>query len=163
MWYNKLGGADCHPLIRNGIDALGYVCFTSGAMEVALGESLLSTNTSPRLVQWFSLIAAVIATTVHSADMYDQEGDAVRGRRTLPLVIGDIPARWILAISIQGWGLICLGFWNAPWAPRAFSVTLTALVVFRTLAYRDISSDKSTFVIWNAWISLLYILPIMGQ
>ncbi|RYC55761.1 hypothetical protein CHU98_g10452 [Xylaria longipes] len=164
MWYNNYGGADCHPVIRNGINALGYVCFTSGAMEVTLGEPLfLPTSTSPRLVQWFSLIAAVVITTVHSQDLYDQEGDAVRGRRTLPLVIGDIPARWTLAISLQVWGVICPGFWNVSWAPRALSFALTALVGFRTLSYRDISSDKSTFVIWNIWISFLYMLPVIGK
>lgn len=35
-WYNNLGGADGHPFIRNAINALGYICLTSGAMEAAL-------------------------------------------------------------------------------------------------------------------------------
>ncbi|KAI0528370.1 UbiA prenyltransferase family-domain-containing protein [Xylaria digitata] len=164
MWYNRFGSADYHPLIRNGIYALGYLCFTSGAMEVALGESLfLFTNISPLLVQWLGLIAAVIVTTVHSQDLYDQKGDAVRGRRTLPFVIGDGPSRWILAIAIYEWGLICPRFWNASWTPRVLSIGLASLIGFRTLSYRDISSDKSTFLIWNIWVSLLYMLPLMAQ
>lgn len=32
--------------------------------------------------------AGVILTTVHTQDMYDKEGDAARGRQTLPLVMG---------------------------------------------------------------------------
>lgn len=34
-WYNNFGGADRGLIIRNLINALGYICFTSGAMEVA--------------------------------------------------------------------------------------------------------------------------------
>lgn len=39
-WYNHFAGADRSYLVRNLINALGYVCFTSGAMEVALSFTL---------------------------------------------------------------------------------------------------------------------------
>lgn len=34
-WYNNFGGADGHPIMRDAMNALGYMCFASGAMEVS--------------------------------------------------------------------------------------------------------------------------------
>ncbi|KUI72061.1 hypothetical protein VM1G_11830 [Cytospora mali] len=88
-WYNNFGGADHHPVLRNTINALGYSCFTSGAMEVALAAPLPLSTTGP-FSRWFAILAGIILTTVHTQDMYDQEGDAIRNRRTMPLVVGDV-------------------------------------------------------------------------
>ncbi|KAI0141713.1 UbiA prenyltransferase family-domain-containing protein [Xylariaceae sp. FL1272] len=163
-WYNNFNGADCHPLIRNGINALGYLCFASGAMEVALGvPHFLQTITAPRLVQWFGLVACVIFTTVHAQDMYDQEGDAVRGRQTLPLVLGDGRSRSLLAISTLVWSWVCPGFWNVGWEFRTASLLLALMICIRTLSFRDVGSDKKTFVIWNIWISVTFMLPLAGS
>lgn len=103
-WYNNFGGSDQHPVVRNLISALGYLCFTSGALEAALGGTPLPFRTAPRLTRWLLVIAGIILSTVHAQDMYDQEGDAKRGRRTVPLVIGDAPARWTIAIPMLVWG-----------------------------------------------------------
>ncbi|KAI1377901.1 UbiA prenyltransferase family [Hypoxylon crocopeplum] len=160
MWYNNFGGADTNPLLRNIINALGYICFISGAMEVALG-TYLPLSASSGLARWFGVISGIIITTIHSQDMYDQEGDALRGRRTLPLVLDDGPARWIIALWMPVWGVLCPNFWNTTLAARAVSLVLAALVGLRTLAYRNVPSDKVTFVIWNVWVSLIYILPLL--
>ncbi|KAL8651747.1 MAG: hypothetical protein Q9210_003078 [Variospora velana] len=37
-WYNDRGGADSSFVVRNFINACGFVCYSSGAMEVALGR-----------------------------------------------------------------------------------------------------------------------------
>lgn len=50
-WYNNFGGVDSHPFVRNAINALGYLCFISGAMKVALGGPIpLSTSGPPSLL-----------------------------------------------------------------------------------------------------------------
>ncbi|KAL8671616.1 MAG: hypothetical protein Q9168_003889 [Polycauliona sp. 1 TL-2023] len=123
-WYNNFGGGDKSCLIRNIINGCGYVCFTSGAMEVALGLPLpLETS----LLRWFGIIAAIIFSTVHLQDMYDQAGDRVKGRNTVPLVIGDGHARWIIAVAMPFWGSVCPLYFNA-----GFSVTLSSLVLWST-------------------------------
>lgn len=160
IWYNNLGGADGHPLVRNAINALGYTCFTSGAMEVAIGSSL---PLSGAVVAWFGMLGAIIATTVHGQDLYDQEGDAARGRRTLPLVFGDGLARWILGVFMLIWGVVCPGFWNSPLIVRALSLGLALAVAVRTLAFRSVASDRATFVVWNVWICSVYALPLTGR
>ncbi|KAI1370585.1 UbiA prenyltransferase family-domain-containing protein [Hypoxylon crocopeplum] len=145
-WYSRLGGGDSHPLVRNFINAAGYICFTSGAMEVALGTPL---SGDEQLAGWFGIIGGVITTTMHIQDMYDQEGDAGRGRRTMPLVIGDVPARWVIAFWMVIWGIFCLRFWDNTLMIQGIMLVIAMLVGFRTIMYRTVSSDKTTFVIWN--------------
>lgn len=161
VWYNNFGGGDCHPLIRNAINAMGYVCFTSGALEVALG-TMLPFASSSSLLQWLCIIAGIIMTTVHTQDMYDQEGDGLRGRRTVPLVIGDVPARWTIALWMLVWGAVCPHAWDAPVVVRLLGLTLAGLVGFRSLVWRKVSSDKTTFIIWNVWMCYVYLLPVCG-
>ncbi|KAI7776262.1 UbiA prenyltransferase family [Diaporthe eres] len=162
-WYNNLGGADSHPIIRNLINALGYLCFISGAMEVALGGPIPLSTSGPqsRLLWWFGVLGGVILTTVHAQDMADQEGDALRGRWTIPLVIGDGPARWTIATTMMFWAYICPAMWRGSALSRALTVALSILVGVRILMRRSGPSDKKTFVIWNVWVSTLYILPLL--
>ncbi|KAI1142051.1 UbiA prenyltransferase family-domain-containing protein [Hypoxylon sp. FL0543] len=162
VWYNNLGGADYHPLIRNAINALGYVCFTSGAMEAALGMPL-PFCTSSRLVEWLGVIAGIIVTTVHVHDMYDQEGDALRGRRTLPLVIGDMLARWVTAFWMLIWGICCPIFCGTGFIAQVSGLVLSLSVALRTLLYRNVSSDRLTCLTWNIWMSFVYLLPLFAR
>ncbi|KAI1410214.1 UbiA prenyltransferase family [Hypoxylon sp. FL1857] len=162
VWYNNLGGADHHPLVRNAINALGYVCFTSGAMEAALGMPL-PFSTSSRLVEWLGVVAGIIMTTVHVHDMYDQEGDALRGRRTLPLVIGDTSARLVMVFWMLVWGVCCPMFWDTTVFARVSSLVLAMLIGSRTLLYRDVSSDRVTCLVWNIWMSFVYFLPLCAR
>ena len=159
-WYNHFAGADSSCLVRNLINALGYVCFTSGAMEVALGFPL---PVETRLVEWFGVIAAVIFTTVHLQDMYDQLGDRIRGRKTVPLIIGDGPARWMTAITMIFWSYLCPRFWNSAMAVTALSVLLANTVAARCLLLRTIEADRLTFKLWNLWMTLVFLLPLLSQ
>lgn len=165
VWYNNFGGADCHPFVRNAINALGYVSFTSGAMEAALATPLpfWEAGRVSRLGQWLCILCGVVFTTVHTQDMYDQAGDAIRSRRTLPLVIGDGPARWTIAFWMFVWGILCPAFWGISGTFFGLSLFLAVSVGTRILFYRSISSDKTTFLVWNIWISSLYISPLIHQ
>ncbi|KAI0012739.1 UbiA prenyltransferase family-domain-containing protein [Xylariaceae sp. FL0662B] len=155
-WYSGFGGGNDHPLLRNFINAAGYVCFTSGAMEAALGVPL---SGHYQQAKWFGIIGGIITTTMHVQDMYDQEGDAGRGRHTMPLAIGDKPARWLIAFWMIAWGIFCPRFWGVASIVQILAVSVAALVAFRTVAFRDVANDKVTFVIWNCWVSLIFTLP----
>ncbi|CAF9904425.1 MAG: hypothetical protein ALECFALPRED_008547 [Alectoria fallacina] len=159
-WYNNLAGGDANCFVRNLINACGYVCFTSGAMEVALGFPL---PLETRLLHWFGVIAATVFTTVHLQDMYDQTGDRVRGRKTVPLVIGDVPARWSIAIPMVIWGFVCPRFWNGGIAVLAPSLVLAGTVAARSLLLTTIEGDRMTFKLWNAWMTLVFVLPLMSR
>lgn len=100
--YNDLHGADISCLTRNLINACGFIYFYFGALQVMLGGPELSVF---RYLGWWwlAVIALVVFSTVHTQDMYDQRGDAKRNRRTVPLVIGDAPARWTIALPMVVW------------------------------------------------------------
>jgi hypothetical protein len=89
VWYNNRGGADANSITRNNINALGYICFISGALKVALDTTVAFIGRSA-LEKWLGIIASIIFTTIHGQDLYDQKGDAARGRRTELFVIGDV-------------------------------------------------------------------------
>ncbi|VUC21559.1 unnamed protein product [Clonostachys rosea] len=169
-WYNNLGGADCNPFVRNLINSLGYTCFLTGALEAAANQPLfflvLSQSTPFSLApmaSWVAIIAGIVFTTVHSQDMYDQAGDAARQRRTVPLVIGDAPARWMLAVCMVVWGILCPIFWDAATLARVVCAVLAGAVALRSLVLRDVDSDKRTFVVWNSWMAVVYALPLTAR
>ena len=159
-WYNNFAGGDNGFLVRNLINALGYICFLSGALEVAVGCPL---PVKARLIQWFSMIAAIVFSTVQLQDMYDQGGDSMRGRRTVPLVIGDGPARWTTAFLMIFWAYVCPRFWNSAMAVIALSLLLAGTVIARSLLLRTVEDDRLTFKLWNAWMTLVFLLPLLSQ
>jgi 4-hydroxybenzoate polyprenyltransferase len=84
----------------NAINALGFCCFASGALEVALSTPLLSSPGHREIIRWLGIIAVVVASTVQMQDIGNQEGDRMRGRKSLPLTVGDGPARWMIAVPM---------------------------------------------------------------
>ena len=88
-WYNDRGGADRSCIFRNLINAFGFICYASGATEVASRTELLDSPFKP-----------IVVSSIHTQAMYDQIGDSIRGRLSDPLVIRDAPTRWTIAISI---------------------------------------------------------------
>ncbi|PLB50875.1 hypothetical protein P170DRAFT_446081 [Aspergillus steynii IBT 23096] len=171
IWYNNIGGGDNSPILRNLINALGYLCFTTGALEIALGKQLRFTleavssysGAENHLIQWLLVIAGIIFTTVHLQDLYDQVGDAARDRRTIPLVIGDGPTRWTIAIPMLVWGVICPRFWGLAGGLLSLSIGLAYTVALRVLLVRGGQSDRMTFRLWNCWISTIYVMPLFVQ
>ncbi|KAF1956307.1 hypothetical protein CC80DRAFT_593774 [Byssothecium circinans] len=175
-WYNDLGGSDTSCIIRNFINGLGYNCFASGATEVALGMGLLPYTNVPlslsemlnparpdRILfwKWVAILVTVITTTAHAQDIHDQEGDSLRGRHTVPLVIGDVPARVSMVIGVWFWTFTCCLFWNVGIVPYLLIGSVAATVSARTMLYRSVKSDKKTFLIWNGWVTTIYMLPVL--
>ena len=158
-WYNDLGGADTSCIIRNFINACGFICFASGALEVAIERSL---QLDSQLVLWLGVIFTTVFLTVQTQDMYDQTGDQQRGRRTVPLELGDAAARLTIAIPMAILCWVCPRFWRVPPLGYVGPVALGTTVAVRTLTYRDVSADKVTFRIWNLWMVSLYTLPALS-
>ncbi|KAF3764062.1 hypothetical protein M406DRAFT_339778 [Cryphonectria parasitica EP155] len=160
VWYNDLGGSDTHFLIRNFINACGFVCYASGAMEVALGRALPVSLTA---ISWFAMIGAAVLTSVHSQDMADQEGDRLRGRKSVPLTVGDEPSRWTIALFVSAFSILGPSFWGLAWLGYAAPVVLGATVAVRTLSCRSVMADKITFRVWNLWMVAMYFLPLIAS
>lgn len=157
--YNDLGGADESFVVRNLINAFGFMCYSSGATIVAGGYGQFTLNAVA--YQWLAMVGGIVFTTLQMQDMADQEGDQARGRGTIPLVLGDGPARWTIVIPVLVWSVACPWFWELH--PYAFivPVTLGLLLSLRLLLLRSVDADKTTWKVWNVWISSVYLLPLI--
>ena len=163
--YNDLNGGDIDCVLRNFINACGYTCFSSGAMQVVIGQfgdSSLYTNSALRPWLWWSaLLACIVFSTVQAQDMYDQRGDAARNRKTVPLVLGDGPARWTIAVPTVFYSWLAPFLWKTSMLGYVFPVSLGTIIATRTLVIRSQEADKRTFQIWNLWIGSVYSLPMI--
>jgi len=170
-WYNFANGAEDSFAVRNFINAAGYLSFALGATEVGLRNSAtmcVPLETCTRLgYNWLFVLAGVVFTTVHIQDIPDQKGDGARGRKTLPLVIGDHSARWSVGVMVLGWSFVAARMWTLGNAASFLPIGLGAIVALRLVAWGNNSSDegiqrdKMTFRIWNIWVISLYFLPLL--
>jgi 4-hydroxybenzoate polyprenyltransferase len=158
--YNETGAGDVF-YARNFLNAAGYLSFVLGAVEVV--TSFHDGTFSIAGQQWFALIFAVIASTGHMQDIPDQAGDEARGRRTLPLAIGDWNARISIAVLVPAWSLIAVAFWGTGFLGSVPTAFLGGMLACRVLSGKasDQNGDKISFLIWNAWVVSLYLLPIL--
>lgn len=158
--YNDFNLADSSWVSRNAVNGLGFFSFTSGALEVVRAKPLdFASTEDAATIRWLWLIATVVFSTVQAQDFEDQEGDRLRERKTMPLDLGDTPARLFTAALMIVWSVVCPHFWDLNCLIRSFFFGLGLCYSARVLAFRDVISDKRTFWIWNTWMVALYSLP----
>lgn len=155
--YNDLGGADENYNIRNLINAFGFMCYSSGSLKVAVGSEYEISN---HAMPWISIIGMMVFSTLSMQDMPDIPGDSLRGRKTLPLVHGEVFARWAIAVPILFWSFVCPLFWELECVAYLASVGLGGLLAFRVLVFRNVKSDGISWKMWCAWTISLYFLPL---
>ena len=158
-WYNEKNGAESCA-IRNFINAAGYIGFVYGAVEVAVGPGAKMTVVA---IHWFLLIGLIIFSTVQIQDIQDQVGDKARGRSTLPLLIGDQPARWSVVFLLPSWWLIAPSFWRTGLAGYILPLFLSMLIALRMLCLTNRADDKVSFRLWNVWVIAIYITPLLAE
>ncbi|CZT43382.1 uncharacterized protein RSE6_03412 [Rhynchosporium secalis] len=152
--YNDLGAAEENFLIRHLNNALGFTTFGAGAAQVACAGTLNTTTYC-----WLAVIAAAITCTIQFQDMEDQEGDRMRFRRTLPIVLGDFPTRRINALTIIIFSILAPAFWQLSLLGYLVPVVMGLTIAIRTVTRKDLAADKQTFKMWCLWLILLYVLP----
>jgi 4-hydroxybenzoate polyprenyltransferase len=157
--YNDLGGADEVYIIRNIINAMGFMCYSSGSLDVAAGNYVLT----PRAYTWIAIVGGIIFSTLSMQDLPDVIGDAVRGRKTSPLIMGDAFSRWEIAIPIFFWSIVCPMFWRATLLGWGVSLSVGVYLAFRILSYRNIAADKKSWQTWCLWTGTLYVLPLLAK
>ncbi|MCJ1230511.1 hypothetical protein MMC12_007185, partial [Toensbergia leucococca] len=159
--YNDLGGADENGIVRNVINALGFVVFSSGATRIASGHGQFSLNEAA--YQWLAMQWAIITSTMQMQDFKDQKGDLARpgGRSTAPLVLGDWVARWTIAVPVLVWSVICPLFWAVDIYGYVVPLALGNFVAIRVILLRNVDADRSTWMLWAVWLVSLYMLPLV--
>lgn len=162
FWYNDLSGGE-HWSLRNLINAGGYLCFIVGAMQVAVGVQVL--HYSNIGWEWLCCTSVIVASTMHIQDIYDQEGDKLRGRKTVPLVFGDATARYAVIFPVLVFSFLAPAFWMS-----TFFSFLPSAILGITIAIRLIKNvrgvlahDKRTFIYWSCWVISIHMLPLWAQ
>ena len=151
--YNDLRGGD--ELSRDFIIATAFAIYNHGSLRIAAGSTAeISTNG----YLWIGVISATILMTMQVQDLKDMKGDSSRGRKTWPLVLGSVASRWIIAVSILGWALLCMWFWDAGFIGVG-PLGLGGYVAWRALYLKEPGQDGTTWRLWCLWTALLYAMP----
>lgn len=109
-------------------------------------------------IRMILVISAAMGLTLNLQDFRDVTGDVFLKRRTLPLAIGERPARWLIASSIAllplavHFGLVyprSLG--PAGWAAEGLLAGLNLLVAVRTLRLHGPRVDHKTYMLHTYW------------
>lgn len=154
--YNDMEGADEHFVIRNLFNVLGHFHFEVGALRITYGPQA-ALNTTAYI--WLMIIGAVMFSTISVQDLKDQKGDKLRGRRSLPLVIGDLFARWTVVLFVLLWSMVCPLFFQAAWWTYIGTVAVGIWVAATVIQPKGVSNDKLAFRRWSVWVMALYSLP----
>lgn len=151
--YNDLRGGD--EIIRDGIIACGYALYLTGSLRLALGPDVQVTEHG---YQWISMMCGIILMTMQVQDLKDQTGDRTRGRKTLPLVLGDTISRWSIAGSILLWSLSCSHYWRMSLWGYALPMLTGLGVAFHVVSG---SHDAWAWRFWCVWQVVVYALPCL--
>ncbi|KUI69962.1 Digeranylgeranylglyceryl phosphate synthase [Cytospora mali] len=160
LWYNEWGGAS-DPVLKNILNGLGFACFFAGPLEIATGNSVFSGGM--KAATWLSILAAAISTTSHAQDFRDMDGDRATGRMTVPLLIGDMNARVLLAVGVTGWTGVACWFWGvglAEWKDSAVAWAAGAVMVGNFLRDRTRQGDALSWKLFPLWLLGLMMLPV---
>jgi len=158
--YNDLGGADENFVARNLLNALGLMCFSVGATRVLQGcDPALS---SAGLL-WIAMTGGCIFTTISLQDLYDLEGDLLRGRRTAPIVLGGTNSRVINAVMVMFWSIVIPAYLQLRRSVLGITLAFGLVIAGRTIRFRSVAADKATFQVWCVWMAMLYTLPMWSQ
>jgi 4-hydroxybenzoate polyprenyltransferase len=154
-YYNDLKGSD--EACRDVIIAICYTLCNKISLQIAIGTS---NDITPQGYLWIGTIALVALSTMHTQDLKDQEGDRLRERATIPLTVGDGPARGILVLLLPLWSVFCGYYWGngSYWV----SVPLSLFLARRLWMQRTSKADSKSWKLWCLWHMTLFFLPLFA-
>ncbi|PSR71635.1 hypothetical protein PHLCEN_2v12488 [Hermanssonia centrifuga] len=142
--YNEMG-LNSHWSTRNLLNALGYSSFDAGASVIAQAGGIprQAASVARQLSFW------IVFTTIHAQDFYDEAGDRLDNRRTLPIVMPEV-ARVSMPIFMTAWSVILGIRWFS--SVNALCALCFALFGFgvglRFYLYRSYQADKFSFLLY---------------
>ncbi|KAH9851147.1 UbiA prenyltransferase family [Lenzites betulinus] len=153
--YNELAAHRQHWIIRNVVNALGFASFEVGATLVA--------GVDPTRMDGIALCSVlasvgIFATTIHTQDFKDVDGDRSIGRRTIPIVFGEA-ARWTVIVPLCMWSLGLSVFWGLDVITAAAFTALAVYIGILYLRAQSVHEYQKAFYWYNLWLSCAHILP----
>ena len=90
----------------------------------------------------------IILSTIQAQDFGDVEGDALCGRRTLPIVFPEA-SRHLMTWSLPVWSAFLAWFWEAQRFQAAALLILGLFCGLRFMIYREVETDRWSYVYYN--------------
>lgn len=140
--------------MRNLLAAGGYIFYALGSLTIVSGH----TDTRDARL-WMLIFGLVILSTIHAQDFRDMEGDALKGRTTIPLLMGPESARWTLAVILLFWSVICPYYLGLSRYSYFIPVALGGFTGLKFVRNIDTASDKKSFHLYCIWVSVMLQLP----
>ncbi|KAJ3760828.1 UbiA prenyltransferase family-domain-containing protein [Lentinula raphanica] len=148
MAHNEFGFGS-HWLLRNACNAWGYAMFNAGSVGIA-NRSIKDRQ----LFYSFIYNSLIIFTTIYAQDFRDIEGDALIGRKTLPVVFPNA-SRIAILLSVWGWTSMlistCHGLQAHPWLSIIFGA-VGLVVGLRFYCFRSAMDDRKSYGLYNLWL-----------
>lgn len=154
--YDNQGGNE-DWMMRNLLAAGGYIFYSIGSLSIISNHS---ETMAAKL--WMFVFGLVIFTTIHAQDFRDMEGDQLKGRTTLPLIMGSKTGRVTLAASIMFWSIFCPFYLRLPLHAYGLAAGLGGFTGWRFMSKTDNASDKKSFHLYCLWVAVMLQLPAMA-
>lgn len=152
--YNELQ-AHRHWLTKNIVTAIGFASFEVGGTLVAGCDMLRMDNVGCLSV---AISTAVFATTIHTQDFKDEEGDRLTGRMTLPIVSPQLGRASVLPLLAM-WSIALSFVWQLTWPCTILLLCFSVLIGARFWFLRSRAADQTSFLLYNMWLSIIHMLP----
>jgi 4-hydroxybenzoate polyprenyltransferase len=158
--YEYFGGAR-HWYFKTFLGGIGVTSEVGAAWQLAQREI------PPVTWTWIAIVGLYLIVLLAVQDFRDMVGDRALGRKTMPLLFGEMPSRYIVAAGFMGYPLLvhyCL----------MLPAGLTPMVLFwdcllggctwglavRTIGLRNPQADHKTYVLYTVLLCL-YLMSSM--
>ncbi|KIM77526.1 hypothetical protein PILCRDRAFT_76681 [Piloderma croceum F 1598] len=140
MWlYNEVG-LSMHPISKNLLCAIGYMCYSWGTTYI-IGRHQPMSSTSTTAI---FLSGLIFFTTGHASDFRDRSGDAAIGRKTIPLIIPQVAARWSLLFATLAITCGLIFFWKPPMLVAAIFAVIGATTTVKFVTNYSEEADRTS-------------------
>jgi 4-hydroxybenzoate polyprenyltransferase len=150
-----------HWLGKNLLIALGVITQLAAAWQMV-------TPVTPTVWHWILTMAALTFLIIGVQDLRDVRGDRILNRRTMPIVLGDLPCRVYLSVSFVALLPVTHFVMVAPagfhWWTAAIDVALAGLsllLAVRVLLRRTPAQDHRTQRVVEHWYTFVLATAII--
>ena len=96
----------------------------------------------------------------HAQDFRDLEGDAAIGRKTLPMLLPALFARWSLALLLATWTAALVRLWTPPIAATLALVFFGLAAATKFVYARSLDADRAAYWWYNVCACLSIALSL---
>ncbi|EGO00410.1 hypothetical protein SERLA73DRAFT_52644 [Serpula lacrymans var. lacrymans S7.3] len=142
--HNELQGHR-HWMSKSLLTAAGLVSFELGGTLVA---GCCHSEVDNVGVLAIILSAMILATTIHSQDFKDEEGDRLIGRQTLAIA-SPVVGRSIILVLLPIWSISLCKIWHVDFACSLAFLALSLIVGTRFMLATTVQADKMAYLLYN--------------